>query len=78
MGESKPTIKGCQIVVAERVGARGHGACGRDGRPTPGLWKGGSGGYADRRDADIILPWRDYNRPAVEMVTRMLRGLLEL
>lgn len=31
-----------------------------------------------RRHADIILPWRDYNRPAVEMVTRMLRGLLEL
>jgi len=31
-----------------------------------------------RRYADIILPWRDYNRPAVEMVTRMLRGLLEL
>lgn len=31
-----------------------------------------------RRYADIILPWRDYNRPAVGMVTKMLRGLLEL
>lgn len=31
-----------------------------------------------RRYADIILPWRDYNQPAIGMVTRMLRGLLEL
>lgn len=31
-----------------------------------------------RRNADIILPWRERNEAAIGMVTRMLRGFVEL